>query len=248
MGSKYIRLNRPIVLATDLDGTFLGGTAKDKQTLYELIELNKEMLQLIFCTGRSYQNTIPLIQELGLPVPVGMVCDVGCAVTKPDGSPLFQDLQSDIAEAWGDGHQIIPSLLERIDDLSPQTNVGPYRRAYFYTDSASALEAKEIVEKAGFDGLISDNKYFDVLPKGVNKGATLKKLMSRMNVDPNSVLTAGDSLNDLSMFETDFSSVVVSNAEPALLARLPKTSNIYCSKREGAGGILEALARNFYDK
>ena len=41
MGSKYMRLNRPIVLATDLDGTFLGGTAKDKQTLYELIELNK---------------------------------------------------------------------------------------------------------------------------------------------------------------------------------------------------------------
>lgn len=245
MGSKYMRFNRPVVLATDLDGTFLGGTAQDRQTLYELIELNREFIQLFFCTGRSFQNTIPLIQELGLPVPDGMVCDVGCAVMSLDGTPLFDDLQNDIAKAWGDGHQIIPNLLEGIDDLSPQINVGPYRRAYFYTNEWSAIQAKNIVETAGFDGLISDNKYFDVLPKGVNKGATLERLIARMKIDPGAVLTAGDSLNDLSMFEKSFSSVVVSNAEPELLKRLPQTDNIFRSKREGAGGILDALARKF---
>ena len=39
--------DKPFVLATDLDGTFLGGTAEGRETLYNLIEDNRDTVGLI---------------------------------------------------------------------------------------------------------------------------------------------------------------------------------------------------------
>jgi hydroxymethylpyrimidine pyrophosphatase-like HAD family hydrolase len=55
------------------------------------------------------------------------------------------------------------------------------------------------------------------------------------------VVTAGDSLNDLAMFETGLNGVMVANAEPGLLAALPRLSGIYRALGEGCEGILEGL-------
>ena len=42
---------RRFTLATDLDGTFLGGTDRERATLYDWIESNRESIGLIFCDG-----------------------------------------------------------------------------------------------------------------------------------------------------------------------------------------------------
>ena len=42
-----------MVLATDLDGTFLGGSEEDRQRLYRWIESNRDSVGLIFVTGRD---------------------------------------------------------------------------------------------------------------------------------------------------------------------------------------------------
>lgn len=44
--------------------------------------------------------------------------------------------------------------------------------------------------------LYSAGRYLDFLPKGVNKGSTLHALVQHLGVDPNSVLVAGDTLNE----------------------------------------------------
>ena len=56
------------------------------------------------------------------------------------------------------------------------------------------------------------------------------------------MLTAGDTLNDLSLFETGLPGVVVGNAEPALLARVTGLPNLHLSTLPGAAGILDALS------
>jgi hypothetical protein len=45
--------DRQFVLATDLDGTFLGGSDEDRRRLYDWIEANRETVGLIFVTGRD---------------------------------------------------------------------------------------------------------------------------------------------------------------------------------------------------
>jgi hydroxymethylpyrimidine pyrophosphatase-like HAD family hydrolase len=67
--------------------------------------------------------------------------------------------------------------------------------------------------------LLSDNRYFDVLPAGVNKGTTLLALLEWLEVDLATVVTAGDTLNDLAMFETGLNGVMVGNAEADLVAQ-----------------------------
>jgi len=44
---------RQFVLATDLDGTFLGGSGEDRKRLYDWIEANRATVGLIFVTGRD---------------------------------------------------------------------------------------------------------------------------------------------------------------------------------------------------
>ncbi len=49
-----------------------------------------------------------------------------------------------------------------------------------------------------------------------SKGNAVKSLAKSYNLESNEVMIIGDSLNDLSMFETDFIKVAVENAEPIL--------------------------------
>ncbi len=44
---------KDLVLATDLDGTFLGGTDTDRERFYGWIENNRARVGLIFVTGRD---------------------------------------------------------------------------------------------------------------------------------------------------------------------------------------------------
>jgi hydroxymethylpyrimidine pyrophosphatase-like HAD family hydrolase len=79
------------------------------------------------------------------------------------------------------------------------------------------------------------------LPAGINKGTTLLALLELLDFDRARVVTAGDTLNDLAMFETGLAGVMVGNAEPALLAELPRLPGTYLARSTGCEGIVEGL-------
>ena len=243
MAFRYFNAKRPLLLATDLDGTFLGGSPEDRHRLYSLINSHRSSVQLLFCTGRSQANVQPLYEAFALPKPDLMICDVGTTIIGPQGDTFFDDLQQDIVQRWGDGHDVIARLLFDLP-LTRQAGTGPWRRSYLYDNETVALEAKARVEAAGFDGLLSDNLYFDVLPRKVNKGSTLRQVVSIMGFAPDDVLVAGDTLNDLSMLICGFPAVVVANAEQRLMQALPRHPKIFIASRPGAAGILEAIAHH----
>ena len=111
------------------------------------------------------------------------------------------------------------------------------------TSSSEAYDgrAEQIVTQEGYDVLISDNRYFDVLPPSVSKGPSLKRLLQHLDIGDETVLVAGDTLNDLSLFETGLRGVAVSNSEPALMERLGPIASAYKASLPGAGGIAEAI-------
>ena len=70
-------------------------------------------------------------------------------------------------------------------------------------------ELYRIANEQNCDLLYSADRYLDFLPRGVNKGSTLRRLVHDLGIDMNQVLVAGDTLNDLSMFEQGFRGVCV---------------------------------------
>lgn len=229
------------VLVTDLDGTFLGGSADHFAELTQLLSVDDQTTRLVYCTGRALHKVQPLIASGQLPRPSAIIGDVGTSLWDGHGQSLSAEVDQLISGRWADSRPRVTAALQAIEHLLPQDGCGPNRMSYTYSHPQAVERATPIVEALGLDALKSDGIYFDVLPKGINKGATVLALMQLWGLSEQDVVVAGDTLNDLSMFLTGLPSVVVGNAEAALLEALPLNPNIYRAQAHGAGGILEGL-------
>ena len=247
---------KKFILATDLDGTFLGGSAQDRGELYSWIEAHRRDVGLIFVTGRD-PDFIETLCGGSIPWPDFVVGDVGttiaevlphtanCGVSSTSVKQrLVQpiaSLEAEIAARWNDAALRVRELLDHAPGLTLQDTPFRYRVSYHYDPGRYDPSAEHQVRALGHDVLISDNRYFDVLPKGVSKGPSLRRLLAHLSIPDRDVLVAGDTLNDLSLFETGLRGVAVSNSEPALISRLDARSNVFRASQPGAAGIAEAI-------
>ncbi|WP_425071252.1 HAD-IIB family hydrolase [Sagittula sp. S175] len=236
--------DRRFTLATDLDGTFLGGSQQDRDRLYGWIEDNRHTIGLIFVTGRDPEFIMQMCRQNGLPWPEYVVGDVGTTIAEvtADGhvTPIAA-LEQDIADRWGDRGEVVRTALSDHPGLTLQPTPFRYRVSYDLDPQIFDPAAKNRVEELGADWLISDNRFFDVLPKGVSKGPSIRRLVDHLGLQQDTVLCAGDTLNDLSMLVSGLPAVAVGNSEPDLVARLDG-HEVYRADAHGAAGILEAIA------
>lgn len=229
-----------ICLAADLDGTFLGGSNNDRKKLYDLIESNRDRIVLAFVTGRDIPFVSSLCSGGEVPCPDLVIGDVGTSVvTAPNWSPLAP------IETWIEGHWPGPdaakAVMARYPHIELQPVFGGRRLSYFYKDHAEIVSIVPHIHAAGYDALSSANLYFDILPRGIAKGPTLLRVLEHLGIDRDRVLTAGDTMNDFSLFQTGLKSVAVGNAEPRLRNAIVGMKNVYLARSAGCGGIMEAL-------
>ena len=236
------------VLATDLDGTFLGGSADERDSLYKWLEQHRDEFVLIFVSGRGQGFMRKLAHSLPIRPDV-CIGDVGTSVhLGPELMPL-PDLEDWIDSAWRpDASIILASTLQTCAQLCPQQHCGGRRLSYTFKDLNSAYRAALMIRAHGFDVLISDQHFLDVLPRGVQKGSTLLRTLNHLELSLHKTFVAGDTLNDLSMFESGLTGVVVHNSESALKQALVDRENVYFSAANGAAGVLEGLKRFYYAK
>ena len=227
-------------LATDLDGTFLGGTDEERKALYSFLEENREEIGLVFVTGRDIPFVKSLIDNKEVPKPDLIIGDVGTTVVDTETYSPVEEIHNWIDSLW-DGEAKARELMNAHPHLKEQEVYGGKRVSYFYSDEAKARAAAKDALAAGYDAIFSANLYFDILPKGVKKGPTLLKLIELMGLNSEAVLTAGDTLNDLSLFETGLKSVAVGNSEDLLKKELGRLDNVYLAKANGAAGIRESI-------
>ena len=228
-----------MLLATDLDGTFLGGTAETRQTLYQLFR-NHPDIDLVFVTGRGIETVLPLLHDPSIPTPDYIIADVGATVV--DGNTLLpvSSIQSGIERRWP-GQFVVRNKLAAVKGLSPQEVPQQRRCSFYYDESTDLAEIERLAEELHCDVLTSAGKYLDILPKAVNKGSTLIKLITHLGISEDEVLVAGDTYNDYSLFKTGYYGVAVGESEPRLLAAVQQLPNVYAADEPGAGGILEAI-------
>lgn len=220
------------ILATDLDGTFLGGSPTQRSELV-----------LVFVCGRGQA----FMQQLATVLPVRpdhLIGDVGTSVSSgPQYAPL-PPLERWLDAAWpADAAARIERQMQAHPQLRPQAVLSGRRRSYLFDNPAQTHAARHAMHGVGFDTLLSDNQYFDVLPRGVQKGPTLLRTLRALGLPAHRTLVAGDTLNDLSMFRTGLSGVAVANREPALERALRGAPHVHLSRHPGAAGVLEALRR-----
>lgn len=242
--------SRRFVLATDLDGTFLGGSEADRRALYEWIDANRDEVGLIFVTGRDPE----FLEELcrgPVPWPDYVVGDVGTTIARmefSDDEPgqgrvrPIEALEEQIAAIWDDAGPRVRAALDGHPGLTLQPTPFRYRVSYDYDPETFDPSAIDIVKEIGHDPLISADIFFDVLPRGVSKGPSLLRLLAFLGVAEHKTLAAGDTLNDLSMLDMDVPAVAVGNSEPGLVKRLRDRDTLHRAQAHGAGGILEAIA------
>lgn len=228
-----------MLLATDLDGTFLAGDTHHRQQLYHYLAQSKST-QLVFVTGRGLESVMPLLADPTIPQPDYIICDVGATVVHGETLESVQPLQSDIDQIWP-GEDAIVNALASYPEITRQ-NVPHKRRCSFFCESHAVTEEITLIaEKMECDLLYSADRYLDFLPRGVNKGSSLSKLMDHLGVSEDEVLVAGDTLNDLAMYGRGFRGVCVGESEPALLAATREMDKVLHADAPGCGGILQAL-------
>jgi len=228
-----------MILATDLDGTFLAGDAAARHRLYQLVTMHQDV-DLIFVTGRGLESVMPLLADPTIPQPKYIICDVGATIVEGSTLQPVQPIQSHIEQRWPGEHAV-----ERVMADHPaftRQDVPQQRRCSYYCDPEALTPAlHQLAEELDCDVLYSADRYLDFLPKGVNKGSTLHALVQHLGVDPKTVLVAGDTLNDLSMYQLGFPAVCVGRSEPALLEATQGLDHVLHARSAGCAGILEAI-------
>lgn len=228
-----------LLIATDLDGTFLHGRSVHKQQLYRVIR-ERDDVRLVFVTGRGLETVIPLLNDPVIPNPDYIICDVGATVVNGFTLEPIQPLQTEIENKWP-GSLTVKNKLKKVAGLQWQEVPQTRRCSFYYDENTDFEKLNSIADLLGCDVLKSAGRYLDVLPPGVNKGYTLLNLIKILNVPAEQVLVAGDTLNDMSLYETGLKGVVVGNAEENLTQATRDMFNVYHASEQGCGGILESF-------
>lgn len=232
------------MLVTDLDGTLLGGSRAWRRGFYGWLNRERQRVLHVFCTGRDLGSVARVLEQdgaLGLQAPHLVIGDVGCTVACGTSLEPIPPAVEPIDRRWRGLPERLGPLLRDQPGLVPQPQSHNRRLAFYYDPLCLDPALIPRLRSEGVDCLLSDQRYLDVLPAGVNKGSTLLDLLDWLEVGGERVVTAGDTLNDLAMFETGLKGVMVSNAEPALREHLPRLPSTYLARGEGCAGIVEGL-------
>lgn len=179
--------------------------------------------------------------ELPLPQPHLVIVDGGCTVACGQQLIPIPPVIAPIEARWRGRAAAVAPLLAGAPGLSPEPLHSVRRLAYTVEPARFDHGLIPQIEAHGVDCVLSDQRYFDVLPAGVNKGSTLRRLLHWLQLGDVPVVTAGDSLNDLALFETGLPGVMVGNAEVALRAHLPRLTSVYPARGDGCAAIAEGL-------
>lgn len=232
---------REIVLASDLDNTLIG--IPGIIFLMEQIERRGDRVSWFYLTGRHHFSAIQAILENHMVMPVAMACDVGSTIywegsVRPD--PVWSRR---MAGFWRGGDVL--QAARQVEGLHSLYSPNPFRVTGKFNASMTGVgQIEGALQSAGVAAkvVLSNTDCLDLIPQEAGKGAALKYICKKAGLVDQMVIVAGDSENDLDLFDGTWPGIVVGNAAPALkYARLP--ANIYRSRAPGPKGVLEGLTQ-----
>jgi len=253
---RLLRLDR--MLVCDIDNTLVG----DRDSLAHLLALLREHhdhIGFAVATGRSYELTLEILEEEGIPRPDVLITSVGTGIHEGPHLEPASGWQAHLRYRWN--RQGVIDALDGVPGLTLQGEEG--QRAFkvsYYTDGSQVVaenedgdpafiggkiikeEVRHRLRAAGlrFNAIFSHGQYLDILPVRASKGKAIRYLADKWELPLDHVLVAGDSGNDEEMLRGDTLAVVVGNHSPEL-EPLRGEPRIYFAEASYAGGILEGI-------
>jgi len=234
------------LFCSDLDGTLLGNPEAVRRFKDTWEALPKKQRPLLcYNSGRLVQDVIDLLATNTLPWPDYIIGGVGTQVFDGRQKRSFKDYNKVFGTDWD--LKKIETILSNFPGASrqPPQFLHPYKSSwYLHHATAETLEQlKNLLAQAGLSVnlVYSSLRDLDVLPQKTNKGFALQWLCEKISVPLTTVLVAGDTGNDSSLFLLPgVRGIVVENAQPELfeaVVHLPTFS----ADQIMADGVIEGL-------
>ena len=251
-----------ILIVSDLDGTLLNDAHQIPQANQDAIAyFEREGGSFTYISGRVARCMTPIFQMMTPPIPVGcnngMVYDpnreewVDFEAMTLDVLPLVQDVLAEFPDAGivimgkkhvyfskrdpiGDRFREIVGLSERyewFDELQES-----FCKVLFTYPAERFDELRKAVDShplaANYEMVRSDPQYYEVMPKGCNKGRALEILAAYLNISPKRTIAVGDNENDIPMFHKAHVGIAVANA--ATVAKNAADTVLSVTNNQGA--------------
>ncbi len=233
------------LLATDLDGTFIG----DAEAMHRLWRLLDEAdITIAFSTGRHLPSIEAFYAEAETERrAAACVCMVGTEIwhASGDGYVVDESWSTTISASWD--KEGVEAILRGIPGAVMQSEEwqSRFKSSYYLEDDVEVQLAaiRRELDEQGLDAKVvySAGRFLDLLPQRSGKGGAVRYLADEIAVDPANVITAGDTGNDIDMMrpELGFRSIAVANASPELHEyRVP---SVYHAQAPFAAGIEQGL-------
>ena len=233
------------LLATDLDGTFIG----DDLAMHELwADLAAAGIAVAFSTGRHLPSIEAFYAEHDTPRRAdACVCMVGTEIWTRNGTQyqLDDSWSEHISDSWD--KEAVEEVLGTVATATrqPAEWQSRFKSSYFLEEDSDAA-LRHIDDQLAARGLeakvvYSAGRFLDILPHRSGKGGAVSWLAAALAVDPGNVITAGDTGNDLDMMRAGlgFRAIAVGNASPELSE--VREPHIYHATAHHAAGIREGL-------
>ena len=263
-----------VLLCSDLDRTLLPNGAhpespRARPLLNALAKQNT--LSLAYVSGRDIRLLQAAVRDYRIPLPRYAVGDVGTTIYEIRGEqwqPL-PEWTEQIRPDWNDADpQDVAQLFRDLTELTLQEpdKQGAFKISFYAHPSVDRKALFEEMEQRlnhcgvranliwSIDEAI-DTGLLDILPASADKLHAIRFLIARNHIDPELVVFAGDSGNDLPVLTSDIQSIVVANAHPDVITSAQNElthrgdpASLYVAKGDFLGmngnysaGVLEGL-------
>lgn len=233
-----------ILIVSDLDGTLLNCEKEiSAENRRAIAYFEAEGGHFTYISGRVARCLAPILQMLTPPIPVGcnngMVYDpnagewVDFTAMSPEVFPLVEDVLEKCPDAGvvvmgkkhvyfskrdpiGDRFRKIVGLSERYDGIKDIKE--PFCKVLFAYPEEKFDDLKAVVDghplAQSYEIVRSDPQYYEVMPRGCNKGRALALIAAHLGVSPKRTIAVGDNENDITMFQAAELGIAVANAAP----------------------------------
>jgi len=234
-------------LSFDIDDTLLPSHHKTDEffRFWNRLEFESKPL-LCYNTGRLKDDTLRLISKQLVPRPDYLICGVGTLIYDVKNKTLIKKFSQILEEGWN-----IEKISELIESTGFEIKKQPvhfqnqYKSSWFFDDATDEQidEIKKLMRQNRLDVNVvySSSRHLDILPKYANKGNSLEWLLEHLDIRHAETVVAGNSGNDLAMYQLDdINGIVVANAQPELLEDT-RGLNVFYSSKLYHDAILDGL-------
>ncbi len=238
---------RPIRLfSSDLDGTLIGNPEATHRFKIVWTGLSPEARPLlVYNSGRLVDDLRRFVDNGTLPAADYYVGGVGSQIFDAGAGRMLDELHAHLADGW-DG-TAVRELVAKFPGVRPQSPEFQHEfKSSWFLDRATPGSIRELKRRLADAGLrvkivYSSSRDLDVLPYQATKSGALAWLCARLGVPLDTVLVAGDTGNDASMFRLPgVRGIIVENALPELFEATVDVPT-YSSRQILADGVLDGL-------